>query len=189
MPSRHKFPMAAVPISIFLVSYTLTPSLDAAVAGGTSSSEFGVLIDVDTFEGRDAWDFVFFIDKDAVIFAETLLSDAVTAHRQKSIFVTTPGKWECAERDHPPAIPELIYLRRCYKLISRTENSFIVDWLELKRPGFGGEFEKRGRLSAQIVGTRCNVNLAALQITHSLAPGPHAPPRIVNVSCQPIAPA
>lgn len=133
----------------------------------------------------DQEQFFFFPDKDAVVFSEPLLSDSTTARRQKALFLTTPGKWDCKERNNPPASPQWTYVERCLKLISRTTNSFIIDSLLKIRGAIGGlgEFQRRSRLSVQISGNTCTAQLISPERSYANNPNVLTPLTVVGQSC------
>jgi hypothetical protein len=132
--------------------------------------------------GFNGQEFSFFPREDSVIIVEPLLSDAVRSAKQKAIFLTTIGKWECAERVNPPVLSNFTYVKRCFRLVARTANGFTADTSLV----FGtreGQSERVGELSVETNGTRCTAHFSNPRRNFANMPA-FSPLTIVSEKCE-----
>jgi len=116
------------------------------------------------YHGEDDQEvFFFFVEKDGIILIDGIVQDSASSAHQKSLFLSTPGQLQCADRKDPPVAPNFIYYQRCIKLISRTIDSFVLDYTSRailrSYSGGGNEVLRQGRLSVRIHGDTCQAQL------------------------------
>lgn len=135
---------------------------------------------------QDMDQFSFFPKADPLIIVEPLLSDSGSAPQQRSIFLTTVGKWECTERKNPPVLPGFTYAQRCFRLVARTDNSFTVD-STFKLRNSEGEYERAGQLDVQIEGLRCSAQFRSPRRNFANLPT-FSPLTVVGGFCKAVLP-